>query len=137
MPLLPARPDPEPADGPPTNPFMRLVRLPGRTKLLIALGVLLVVIFATRSCSGVDITQEEAIAAARTALAAHPDAFEPARVEAKVLRQGFPPDPVWVVVLTVADPDGSSEDFLHHAGIWVDAKTAQVRQIDISGSAQG
>ncbi len=137
MPLLPARPDPEPAGGRPTNPLMRLVKLPGRTKLLIALAVLLVVIFATRSCSGVDISQEEAITAARTALAAHPDAFEPARVEAKVLRQGFPPDPVWVVVLTVADPEGSSEDFLHHAGIWVDAKTAQVRQIDISGSAHG
>lgn len=137
MPLLPARKDPEPAGGRPTNPLVRLLRLPGRTKLLIAVGVLLAVVFATRSCSGVEITQAQAIDAARTALAAHPDTFEPTRVGAKVLRQGFPPDPVWVVVLTVADPEGGSEDFLHHAGIWVDAKTGQVNQIDISGSEQG
>jgi hypothetical protein len=110
---------------------VRLLRLPGRTKLLIATGVLLAVLFATRSCSGVDITEAEAVTAARAALAADPDAFEPTRVEAKILRQGFPPDPVWVVVLTVADPEGDSEDFLHHAGIWVDAATGQIRQIDV------
>ena len=137
MPWTPARPDPEPAGGRPTNPLMRVLRLPGRTKLLIAVGVLLVVIFATRSCSGVDITEAEAIAAARTALAAEPGAFEPANVEARVLRQGFPPTPVWVVVLTVADPQGSSEDFLHHAGVWVDATTGQIRQIEITGSDDG
>ncbi|MCY4423071.1 MAG: hypothetical protein OXC06_08385 [Acidimicrobiaceae bacterium] len=116
---------------------MRLLRLPGRTKLLIAVGVLLAVILATGSCQGVDITEAEATAAARTALAVHPDGFEPARVEARVLRQGFPPSPVWVVVLTVPDPEGSSEDFLHHAGIWVDAKTGQIRQVDISQSDDG
>ncbi len=132
MPWTPARRDPEPADGRPTNPLVRLLRLPGRTKLLIAVGVLLAVILATGSCQGVDITEAQAIDAARTALAAEPGAFEPARVEAKVLRQGFPPSPVWVVVLTVADPEGGSEDFLHHAGIWVDAKTGRIRQINIT-----
>lgn len=137
MPLLPAPRDPEPADGRPTNLLARALRLPGRTKLLIAVGVFLVVVFATQSCSGVDITEAQAITAARTALAAEPGAFEPARTEAKILRQGFPPTPVWVVLFTVADPEGDSEDFLHHAGIWVDAETGEIRQIDISGSDAG
>ena len=137
MPWTPPPRDPEPADGRPTNPLMRLVRLPGRTKLLIAIGVVLALILATGSCQGVDITEAQAIDAARTALAAAPGAFEPARVEAKVLRQGFPPSPVWVVVLTVPDPEGGSEDFLHHAGIWVDAKTGQIRQINIAQSDDG
>ena len=128
-------PDSQPSN-PPSNPLVRLLRLPGRTKLLIAVGVLLVVIFATRSCQGVDLTESQAIAAARSALAADPDAFEPATTEAKVLRQGFPPDPVWVVVFTIPDPEGGSEDFLHHAAIWVDAQTGEIRQADVTGGGE-
>lgn len=127
--------DPTP-DPKPRGPVGRLLAIPGRAKLLIAVGVLLVVIFATRSCQGVDITEQEAIAAARTALAAQPGAFEPTETEAKVLRQGFPPDPVWVVVFTVADPQGGSEDFLHHAAIWVDARDGRVRQVNVERSGE-
>ena len=137
MPWTPPKQNPEPAGGRSSNPLVRAVRLPGRTKLLIAVGLLLVVIFATQSCQGVDITEAQAIATARSALAAQPGAFEPANTDVKVLRQGFPPQPVWVVVLTVPDPEGGSRDFLHHAAVWVDAQTGRVRRINVTGPGQG
>lgn len=120
-----------------TGPLGRLLALQGRTKLLIAVALVLVVIFVTQSCQGVDITEEEAVATARSVLAADPGAFEPARVEAKVLRQGFPPDPMWIVVLSVPDPEGGAEDFLHHAAVWVDARTGEVRQVEVSKPEEG
>ncbi|MCY4663731.1 MAG: hypothetical protein OXC00_03595 [Acidimicrobiaceae bacterium] len=118
-------------DPKPVGPVRRVLAIPGRTKLLIAVGVLLVVIFGTQSCQGVDVSEEQATATARSALAAEPGAFEPSETEAKVLRQGFPPTPVWVVVFTVADPEGGSEDFLRHAAVWVDAQTGSVRQVTV------
>ena len=125
-------PEPNPASR-----LRRLLGLPGRKKLLIVVGVVLVVIFATRSCSGVDVEKEQAIATARAALEADPDAFPPEDTEAKILRQGFPPQPVWVVLFTVRDPDGGPEDFLHHAAVWVDARRGNVRLVNISGSDEG
>ena len=125
-------------DSQPTNPLGRLLHLPGRrlhlpgrTSLLIGLGLLLVVIalFAPKSCGGADIGDEQAIATARAALAAESGAFVPTKTEAKLLRQGFPAQLLWVVVFTVADPDGDREDFLHKADIWVHANTGEVRQV--------
>ena len=124
-------------DSQPTGPLRRLLALPGRTKLLIGIGIILALIVGTGSCRGVDITEEEAVATARSALAAESGAFAPERVEAKVLRQGFPPDPMWVVVFTVPDPEGGREDFLQHAAIWVDARTGEVRLVNIDEPAEG
>ena len=123
---------PDSPDSTPKGPLGRLRRLSGRAKLFVAVGLVLVVIAVTRSCQGVDITEEEAVATARTALAAEPGAFEPARTEAKILRQGFPPDAMWVVVFTVPDPEGGSEDFLRHAAIWVDGRSGEVRQVEVA-----
>ena len=113
------------------------MKLPGRAKLLIAVAGLLVIIFATRSCQGVDISREEAIATAQAALEAHPLAFAPEETEAKILRQGFPPNPMWVVVFTVGDPDGGSQQFLHHGAIWVDGRTGAIRQVNVSTAEGG
>ena len=126
---------------PPNEPkglIGRLNAMPGRPLLLIAVGVILAIllVFAPGSCSGVDIEESRAIATARAELDAHPDAFTPDKTEAKVLRQGFPPAPYWVVVFTVADPEGGSEDFLHHAAIWVHAGTGEIREIQV-GAAEG
>lgn len=128
--------DPTP-DSRPTGPLGRLRSLQGRSKLLIVVGLILAIVVITQSCQGVDVTQDQAVAAARNALAAQPGAFEPARTEAKVLRQGFPPDPYWVVVFTVPDPEGDNEDFLHHAAVWVDARSGEVHQVNVSEPDDG
>lgn len=108
-----------------------------RKALLLAVAAVLAFIVLTGRCRGVDITEEQAIATAAGALAADPGAFEPDNVEAKMLRQGFPPSPMWVVVFTVPDPEGGAEDFLRHAAVWVDAGTGDVRQIDVTESDVG
>ena len=122
--------DPTP-DRRPAGLLGRVAALQSRTKLLIAVGVLLVVIvvFAPQSCGGRDVEEDEAVATARTALAAAPDPFVPERTEAKLLRQGFPAKLMWVVVFTVADPEGGPEDFLHKTDIWVNANTGEVSRV--------
>ena len=117
--------------------FERLRVAPGRPLLLIAVGLILVILFLRGGCSGVDITEGQAINIARAELEAHPEAFIPERTEAKVLRQGFPPTPMWVVVFTVPDPEGDSEQFLHHAAIWVHAGTGEIRQIEVGQPDDG
>lgn len=119
-------PDPKPA-----GLLGRAAALQSRTKLLIAVGVLLVAVavFAPQSCGGRDVEEDEAVATARTALAAEPGAFEPERTEAKLLRQGFPAKLMWVVVFSVSDPEGGPEDFLHKADIWVNASTGELEQV--------
>ncbi len=127
---------PEPPNEP-NGLIGRLNAMPGRPLLLIAVGVILAIllVFAPGSCSGVDIEESQAVATARAELDAHPDAFSPDKTEAKVLRQGFPPTPYWVVVFTVPDPEGGSDDFLHHAAIWVHAGTGEVREVQIDGTS--
>ena len=126
-------------DSQPANPLGRILRLPGRTKLLVAIGLALVAIaiFAPQSCGGADIGEDQAVATARNALAAEPGAFEPTKTEAKLLRQGFPAQLLWVVVFTVPDPEGDREDFLRHAAIWVDANSGEVRQVNVSEPDEG
>lgn len=121
----------------PTRPFRRPRGKP-RTKLLIAVGLLLVfvAVFAPRGCGGADIDKEQAIATARTALEAEPGAFVPTKTEAKLLQQGFPAELMWVVVFTVRDPEGGPEDFLHHAAVWVEAATGDVRQVNVTEPAE-
>ena len=36
---------------------------------------------------------------------------------------------MWVVVFTVADPEGGPEEFLHKADIWVNANTGELEQV--------
>ena len=119
-------PDPKPA-----GLLGRLRALRGRTRLLIAVGLALVVIavFFPQSCGGKDVEEEQAVATAQTALAAEPDSFVPEKTEAKLLRQGFPAKLMWVVVFTVADPEGGPEEFLHKADIWVNASTGDIAQV--------
>ena len=116
------------------NPFNRLKALPGRTKLFLVVGVVLIIVFATRSCSGVKIEEEEAIATALAALEQSDNAFVPERTEARILRQGIPTSSVWVVVFTVEDPDPDAgrNEFLRHAAVRVDANTGKVLAVDIS-----
>ena len=116
------------------NPFSRLRSMPGRPLLLIVVGLLLLVVVLRGGCSGVDVSESQAIATARATLEAHPGSFTPERTEAKVLRQGFPPTAMWIVVFTVLEPDGGPGDFLRHAAIWVDAGTGEIRQVNVSES---
>ena len=127
-------PDPKPA-----GLLGRLLAMQGRTKLLIAVGVLLVLIsvFAPQSCGGRDVEEDEAIATASAALAAAPGAFAPEKTEAKLLRQGFPAQLMWVVVFTVADPEGGPEDFLHKADIWVNASSGELEQVIVHEPDEG
>ena len=130
-------PEDQPTPDQPARAFRRPYAKKKRTTLLIAVGVVLAFIVLTGRCRGTDITEEQAIATATNALAADPGAFEPAKVEAKVLRQGFPPSPMWIVVFTVPDPEGGPEDVLRHAAVWVDAGTGKVRQIDVTETGEG
>ena len=122
--------DPTP-DPMPAGLLGRLRALQGRTRLLIAVGLALVLtaVFAPQSCGGRDVEEEQAVATAQTALAADPGAFVPEKTEAKLLRQGFPAKLMWVVVFTVADPEGSPEEFLQKADIWVNANTGELEQV--------
>ena len=121
----------------PKGIFERLRGARGRPLLLIAVGLILVILFLRGGCSGVEITEGQAINTARAALEAHPEAFLPEQTEAKILRQGFPPTPMWVVVFTVPDPEGDSEQFLHHAAVWVHAGTGELRQIEVGQPDSG
>lgn len=122
--------DPTP-DPTPAGLLGRLRAMQGRTRLLIAVGLVLVLIsvFAPQGCGGREVDEEQAIATASTALAAEPGAFAPEKTEAKLLRQGFPAKLMWVVVFTVADPEGGPEEFLHKADIWVNANTGELEQV--------
>ena len=127
-------PDPRPSGLP-----SRILAMQGRTKLLIAVGLLLVVIavFFPQSCAGKDVEQEEAITTASAALAAAPNSFAPEKTEAKLLRQGFPAKLMWVVVFTVSDPEGGIEDFLHKADVWVDASSGEVSRVIVHELDEG
>ena len=127
-------PDPRPA-----GLLGRLRAMQGRTRLLIAVGLLLVgvSVFAPQSCGGRQVDEEQAVATASTALAAEPDAFAPEKTEAKLLRQGFPAKLMWVVVFSVADPEGGPEDFLHKADIWVNANTGELEQVIVHQPDEG
>ena len=118
-------------DPKPSGLLGRLLAMQGRTKLFIAVGVLLLVlaVFAPQSCGGRDIEREQAITTAKAALDAEPGAFDPERTEAKLLRQGFPAKLMWVVVFSVPDPEGGPEDFLHKADIWVNAGSGELEQV--------
>lgn len=128
MPRWSSRPSREPAEEP-RGLFGRALGLPGRTKLLIAVGVVLVAMVATRGCTDTDVSEETAVATARAALDSHPRAFVPEKAQARVLRQGFPSRSMWVVVFTVADPEGGPEEFLHKADVWVDASSGELEQV--------
>ena len=127
-------PDPRPA-----GLLGRLRAMQGRTRLLIAVGLLLVgvSVLAPQSCGGRKVDEEQAVATASTALAAEPDAFAPEKTEAKLLRQGFPAKLMWVVVFSVADPEGGPEDFLHKADIWVNANTGELEQVIVHQPDEG
>ena len=106
-------------------------QMSSRRLLFVAAG-LLVVVFLMRGCSGVDLSRDEAVANATDAFEAHEDYFEPENTEARVLRQGIPTRAVWIVVFTVPDPDGTRNEFIHHATVRVDARTGDVFEIDIT-----
>ena len=82
------------------------------------------------------VGQQQAIAIAHAALAADPRAFAPERIEARMLDWGSPPQPMWAVMFTVADPNGGRLDFLHHAAVWVDPDSGEVHQVDVSSASQ-
>ncbi len=105
-------------------------RLTSRTLLFIGAGLLLVV-FLLRGCSGVDLSREEAEAIATAAFEADVGYFEPEKVESRVLRQGIPTRAVWIVMFTVADPDGTRTEFLHRATVRVDAGSGKVLKVDV------
>ncbi|MYH43594.1 MAG: hypothetical protein F4017_01295 [Acidimicrobiaceae bacterium] len=130
MPQWSSRPSDEPA-GERRGPVGRALGLPGRTKLLIAVGVVLVAMVATRGCTGADVSEESAVATARAELDSHPRAFVPEKTQARVLRQGFPSTAMWVVVFTVQAPDGGPEDFLRHAAVWVHAGSGNVERVEV------
>ena len=83
-------------------------------------------------CPDIEITEEDAVATARAEIN-----FEPERTAARMLRQGFPTRPVWVVVFTVTDPEGGRDNFLRHAAVRVDARTGEVLNVEVSEPGNG
>ena len=127
-------PEPESDPNPePRRPLDRLRAMPRQTRLLVAVGVVLAVLFIFfRGCSGVEISEEDAVSTARAEIG-----FEPERTEARVLRQGIPAQPVWVVVFTVREPGGGRNDFLHHAAVRVHASTGELLDVEVFKSDGG
>jgi len=117
---------PEASDGP-KGLIERLNAMPGRTKLLIVVGAVLVLTIwgPLRGCSQVDVSKDEAIA---TALAEID--FVPERSDAKLLRQGMS-STAWFVVFTIRDPDGGRDDFLRHTAVTINARTGEVTDVRV------
>ncbi len=128
-------PDPEGSSPERSGLLRRLLSMSGRGRLLIATGMLLLVaLFVFDGCSGVEIDEEVAVAAARQALEESPDSFVPDFEDVRLIRQGFPPQPRWAVVLVIRDPEGGRSSYLRRAAVTVDARTGEVLEIDIAGS---
>lgn len=128
-------PDPDSQQPAPSGLIRRLLAMSRLTKLLLATGGLLfVVLFFFDGCSGVEIGEEAAVATARAALENAEDSFVPDHVEVKLIRQGFPPQARWAVVLVIRDPEGGRQSYLRRAAVTVDARTGEVLEIDIAGS---
>ena len=106
-------------------------------KLLAIVGVVLIVVFTTRGCDGVDLSRDEAMAIATAAFEADEDHFEPEITESKVLRQGIPSRAMWIVVFAVPDPDGKRSEFLKHAKVRIDAGTGDLVDLVIHQSDDG
>ncbi len=127
---------PEPETDPqpePRRPLDRLKAMPRPTRLLLVTGVVLAILFVFfQGCSGVEISEEDAVATARAEID-----FEPERTHARVLRQGIPAQPVWVVVFIVQDPEGGRDDYLHHAAVRVHASTGEVLDVEVFKSDGG
>ena len=124
-----ARPTPGPEPDQPggrTGLIGRFLAVDNRFKLLLIVGLLLVLMFwgPLRSCSGVTVPQDEAIATARAEID-----FEPDNIEAKVLRQGV--TSAWIVVFTVKDPDGGRDEFLRHTSVRVNASTGELMDVTV------
>ena len=119
-------PEHDPTPEEPKSLGGRIRSIPGRTKLLIAVGVLLAFIFTTGRCSGVEIEKDQAIATARAALERSEGAFVPEQTAARIVHQGVPTTAVWVVVFTTSDPDGGRNDYLRRANVSIDARTGEV-----------
>lgn len=125
------------AETPPGEPPTRRT-LGNRKWLLVGTGVLLAIILIFfDGCSGIEVDQEDAIAAARAVLDATPDSFEPDRSEIRLIRRGFPPRPSWAVVFTLTDPAGGRDDFLRQAAVVVDARTGAVAEFDLIEPGDG
>ncbi len=124
--------NPEPA---PRSLLGRLLPTSRPARLLISVGaLLLVVLLVFDGCSGVEIDEETAIAAARAALEGAEESFVPERTEVRLIRQGFPPQPRWAVVLVIPAPDEGRSAYLRRAAVTVDARTGEVLELDIAGS---
>lgn len=131
----PTHDDPKPA---PASLIRRLLPTSRPARLLIAVGALLLVVLVVfDGCSGVEITEEQAVATARAALDDAEGGFIPERVEVKLIRQGFPPQPRWAVVFVIPDPEGGRSAYLRRAAITVNAATGELLEVDIAGSGEG
>ena len=131
-------PTPDNPDPRPGGLLRRLLSISGRGRLLIATGGLLVVaLFVFNGCSGVKIDEEVAIVTARQVLEDSPDSFVPDHVDVRMIRQGFPPQPRWAVVLVIRDPEGNRSAYLRRAAITVDARTGEVLEVDIASADEG
>jgi hypothetical protein len=102
---------------------------PQRTWVRVALvvGLLALTFVASRSCqqSQVRITKDQAIATAERRIP-----FEPTRVQVRMLRQGVPSQPFWIVSLSVPR-EGSEQVFDELAVVRVNANTGKVEDVRI------
>lgn len=128
----PSPDNPTPAPG---GLLRRLLPTSRPARLLVSAGaLLLVVLLVFDGCSGVEITEEQAVATARASLDSAEGSFVPERTEVRLIRQGFPPQPRWAVVFVIPDPEGGRSAYLRRAAITVDAATGAVIEVDIAGS---
>lgn len=102
----------------------RIKNTPGRTKGLIVLGLVLLVLGLTgvlQASSGVEVDRSEAIELARTEID-----FEPTQADARFVRQGFALQPIWAVSFSIPSTDGGRDDFDRLTIVEVDAVTGEI-----------
>ena len=108
--------------------IQRLLDLPGRAKVLIILGILLLVAAVTgvmQARNDIDLTREEAIEIGEEYID-----FEPTNADARLIRQGFALKPVWAVSFSIPE-EGNPREFVRLTTVEINAETGEVIRISV------
>ncbi len=108
--------------------IQRILAMSGRAKIFVVAGILILILGFTGVLSAtrdVELTREEAIALALPLVD-----FEPDRVEARLVRQGFSMIPVWAVSLSIPTA-GNPREFVELATVEINAATGEVFRISL------
>lgn len=112
----------------------RAQAIPGRTWILIVLGVVLLFLGLSGRLgvgNDVDITREDAVEIARPSID-----FEPVNADARLVRQGVGHRAVWAVSFSIPGSDGRN-DFERLTTVELDAKTGEIIRVSVDNPDDG